>query len=53
MNGSASVRSATIHVHEGGHEIEPGEDTAKLHSVQFLDQLAERLGLPDLAPRHG
>lgn len=27
-----------IHVHEGGHEIEPGEDTAQLHSVQFLDR---------------
>ena len=27
-----------IHVHEGGHEIEPGEDTARLHSVRFLDR---------------
>ena len=27
-----------IHVHEGGHEVEPEEETARMHSVQFLDR---------------
>ena len=27
-----------IHVHEGGHEVEPEEETARMRSVQFLDR---------------